>query len=64
MRTAHKQKLPEPGPFDLKAAIIRRHGTIAAYIRSTGKKAGTVYATIGGRRNGPKSIAIRTEVLG
>lgn len=48
---------------DVKAAIIRKHGTIAEFIRVTGNKAGTVYAAIKNRRNGPKSEAIRKLAL-
>ncbi len=63
MRIANKNKKPRSGRYDVKAAIIRKHGTIAAYIRATGKKPGTVYAAIAGRRDGPVSRAIKTEAL-
>lgn len=60
---SHKKKNPPVGPHDVKAAIIRKHGTIAAFIREHGKSAGTVYAAIKNRRNGPKSTAIRDLAL-
>ena len=62
MRPAHKQK-NTPGAHDVKAAIIRKHGTIAAYIRASGLKPGTVYAAIKHRRNGRLSRKIREEAL-
>lgn len=62
MRTSNKPKI-QPGLHDVKAALIRKHGTIAAYIRKSGNSAGTVYAAIKARRNGPKSRAIVTEAL-
>lgn len=47
------------GPNDLKAAVISRHGTIAAFIRSTGASKGTVYSALKFRRNGPEAQRIR-----
>jgi hypothetical protein len=62
MRPAHKPKIPD-GPHDVKAGLIRKHGTIAEYIRASGRRPGTVYAAIKGRRNGPIARAIRREAL-
>lgn len=55
----YKSKLSAGGPHDVKAAIIRKHGTIAAFARATGKSAATVYSAIKNRRNGPVSREIR-----
>lgn len=62
MRLPHKQK-KHSGDHEVKAALIAKHGTIAAYIRKSGHKAGTVYAAIKDRRNGPISRRIRQEAL-
>lgn len=62
MRSAHKPKKKTP-PNELKAAVIREHGTIAAYIRSSGRSAGTVYSALKNRRSGPVARAIREEVM-
>lgn len=51
------------GPHDVKAAIIRKHGTIAEFIRSKSLNAATVYAAIKNRRNGPTSRRIRELAL-
>lgn len=60
---SHKRKISTPSANDVKAEIIRKHGTIAEFIRITGNSAGTVYAAIKNRRNGPKSKAIRALAL-
>ncbi|QYM80264.1 hypothetical protein K0B96_06525 [Horticoccus luteus] len=62
MRKPHKKK-SSPMGNEVKAGLIAKHGTIAAYIRQTGHKAGTVYAAIKGRRNGPLSRLIQGEAL-
>lgn len=48
-----------PGPNELKASVIRRHGTIANFIRITGASKGTVYSALKYRRNGPEAKRIR-----
>lgn len=64
MRRHHKPKAPVArGEHDVKAALIRKYGTIAEYIRISGRSAGTVYAAIKGRRNGPISRDIRADAL-
>lgn len=62
MEPNHKTKLQRDSDR-VKAGLIRKHGTIAAYIRQTGRKPGTVYAAIKFRRSGPESVAIRKEAL-
>ena len=54
----HKHKTSQR---TLKAAIIRRFGTIAAFARHHDRSQGTVYSAISFRRNGPIAEAIRQE---
>ena len=62
MRSRHKNNFPR-GAHEVKAALIRKYGTIAAYIRESGHRPGTVYAAIRNRRDGPISRAIKAEAL-
>jgi hypothetical protein len=63
LRMTNKRKLSAAGKNDVKAGIIRKHGTIAAFIRAEGFNAATVYSAIKNRRNGPTSRAIRALAL-
>jgi len=57
MSPRHKPKV-SPGN-NLKASIIRRFGTIAAFAAHHNEKPATVYAALKFRRSGPISRAIR-----
>lgn len=60
MALRHKHKVT-PGNA-LKAAIIRRYGTIGAFAEVKGFKYATVCAALKFRRNGPESVAIRAAI--
>lgn len=61
MANRHKPKLT-PGN-ELKASIIRRYGTIAAFAAHHEQKPATVYAALKFRRGGPVSRAIRAAAI-